>query len=191
MFSKAKTTTPKVENTKQTPPPLNIPVEAPQAAPFAKKSQSTPSLNGSKGFSSLGAGLIFEGNVFGAGDLLIDGTVKGDVRVGHLTIGESGNIEGKVEAKSIEVRGRIVGSIQGRHVHLQSTAYVEGDIAHDQLSIEIGAFFQGRCLQSRRADNQGISNPAAPVTGQMINPFAAPEAMARNPYDPNALSDLK
>jgi cytoskeletal protein CcmA (bactofilin family) len=191
MFSKAKTTTPKVESTKQTPPPLNIPVDAPHAAPFAKKSTNTGMPSGSKGFSSLGAGLIFEGNVFGAGDLLIDGTVKGDVRVGHLTIGESGNIEGKVEAETIEVRGRIVGSIQGRHVHLQSTAYVEGDIAHDQLSIEIGAFFQGRCLQSRRADNQGISSPVSAVSPQMINPFAAPDMATRNPYDANALSDLK
>lgn len=183
--------------------PQAQPKEAPKAAPaqalpplteapasLAKK-PSASMAQGSRGFSSIGSGLIVEGNIYGTADLVIDGTIRGDVKVGHLTIGESGNIEGKVEAESIEVRGRIVGSILGRNIRLQATAYVEGDITHDQLSIETGAFFQGRCQQARKPESINVAPMGA------ANPFAtsdAPKPAASTPlsaYDLNALSDLK
>jgi cytoskeletal protein CcmA (bactofilin family) len=181
-------------------------VEAPMA-PMVRKTQPSAVAQGSKGFSSIGSGLIVEGNIYGTSDLVVDGTVRGDVKVGHLTIGESGNIEGKVEAESIEVRGRIVGSILGKHIRLQSTAYVEGDITHDQLSIEVGAYFQGHCLQTRKAETvsfapEAIAAPAA-INPANISPFTTsnddaarpasvtPAASAMSAYDMNALSDLK
>jgi len=148
-----------------------------------------------KPFSSVGSGLVIDGNVTGSGDLHLDGTVKGDVRVNHLTVGESGSIEGKVEAETIEVRGRIVGSIQGKQVKLQATAYVEGDITHEQLAIDVGAYFQGRCLQ-RRSDSlaPSVASPAANVSpAASVSPAAptgAPAPGSMSSYDMSALSDL-
>jgi len=197
MFSKSKPQPQVKDMPKIAPLPM---VEAP-AAPLVKKTQPSSLSQGSKGFSSIGSGLIIEGNVYGTSDLVVEGTVRGDVKVGHLTIGESGNIEGKVEAESIEVRGRIVGSILGKNIRLQSTAYVEGDITHDQLSIEVGAYFQGHCLQTRRAETMAYTPEpvasAAAINPAMINPFVpaadapktAPAPMSA--YDMNALSDLK
>ncbi|QTC93228.1 polymer-forming cytoskeletal protein [Brevundimonas goettingensis] len=121
-----------------------------------------PSIS-SRGLSTLSSDLQFEGTVTGGGDLQVDGAVKGDIRVGRLIVGETGAVEGNVSADYLEVRGRIVGGVTGKQVKLVSTAYVDGDITAEQLSIDIGAYFQGRVLQSR---------PQAPV----VAPVAAAPA---------------
>ncbi len=100
--------------------------------------------------SLLSADLTIEGSVTGEGELQIDGVVKGDVRVGRLTVGETGHIEGSVYAEAVEVRGRVVGAITSKQVRLYGTSYIDGDITHEQLAMETGAFFQGRSLKFQR-----------------------------------------
>lgn len=138
---------------------------------------------GPRSGSAVSSGMVIDGNVTGTGELHVDGTVRGDVKCSHLSVGESGNIEGKVEAESIEVRGRILGGITGRQVKLQATAYVEGDITHEQLAIDVGAYFQGRCLQTRRAEPGQAAAPQAPAAD-----YGAPSLGS---YDMSSISDLK
>ncbi|ESQ76435.1 polymer-forming cytoskeletal protein [Asticcacaulis sp. AC402] len=152
------------------------------------RSQATQPRAAAK-LSGLGSGLVIDGNITGSGDLHLDGTVRGDVKCGHLIVGESGSIEGKVEADTIEVRGRIVGSITGKQIKLQATAYVEGDITHEALAIDVGAYFQGRCLQSRR-----VEAPAAGTTPLVSSPAASTSdygSPSLGTYDISALGDLK
>lgn len=167
------------------PPPLdlsNVNMKTP-GAPSAAAPVSTPVSRG--GISNLAAHLTIEGNISGTADLQIDGNVRGNVKVAHLIVGEAGNIEGDVEAETIEVRGRVVGAIAGKSVKLYSSAYVEGDISHENLSIDIGAYFQGRCQQIRRVE------APAPVQSAP-NSFTSSEPVAAmSSYDINALSDLK
>ena len=79
------------------------------------------------------------------------------MRVGRLIVGETGAVEGNVSADYIEVRGRVVGGISGKQVKLIATAYVDGDITAEQMSIDIGAYFQGRVLQGRREAPPAVS----------------------------------
>ena len=185
MFNKTNKRTPIAPKPQPTPvvaPPLETPnVNLNRTKPAAVGTGARP-------LSSFGSGLLIEGNITGNGDLHLDGTVRGDVKVGHLIVGESGNIEGKVEAETIEVRGRVVGSITGKQIKLQATAYVEGDITHDQLAIDVGAFFQGRCLQSRRPEPASALDVAAVTTPAAPSDLGAPSLSS---YDLNALSDLK
>lgn len=115
--------------------------------------------------SLLSADLTIEGSIEGEGELQLDGVVRGDVRVARLSVGETGHVDGAVQAELVEVRGRIVGSITAKQVRLYGTAYVDGDITHEQLSIESGAYFQGRSLKFQR--------PPAP-----IQPTPEPEVLA-------------
>ena len=48
-------------------------------------------------------------------------------------------------------------AISGKQVKLIATAYVDGDITAEQLSIDIGAYFQGRVLQGRREAPPAVS----------------------------------
>ena len=87
---------------------------------------------------------------------------RGLIRVGRLIVGETGAVEGNVSADYVEVRGRIVGGISGKQVKLIATAYVDGDITAEQMSIDIGAYFQGRVLQGRR-EAPAPTAPARPA----------------------------
>ena len=68
------------------------------------------------------------------------------------------------------VRGTVHGSVRGNRVLLQSTSKVEGDVFHQQLGIEQGAFFEGK---SRRVENPtaGVQRPeiTLPPDGHYAN----------------------
>lgn len=104
-----------------------------------------------KGASVISGDITLEGNLVGQGEVQIDGVVRGDVTVARLTIGENGQVEGSIHAELAEVRGRVVGTITAPQVRLYATAHLDGDVTHEQLTIEAGAFFQGRSLRLQRA----------------------------------------
>ena len=111
--------------------------------------------------------ITFEGSLSGDGELQVDGVVRGDVKVPRLSIGETGHIEGAVVAEAVECRGRVVGSITARQVRLYGASHVDGDITHEQLAIETGAFFQGRSLKFQR--QAPVAQPAmdGPATTEL------------------------
>jgi cytoskeletal protein CcmA (bactofilin family) len=83
---------------------------------------------------------------------------------------------GGVAAEDVVVRGRIIGSIRGLRVTLQAQCHVEGDIFHQGITIEQGAYFEGR---SRRSDNPLEETKAAngsakvPASASVSSPIAA------------------
>lgn len=107
--------------------------------------------------SLIGENVVMKGDLTSDGEVQLDGAVLGDLKVGHLAIGEAGQVEGVIEAESVEVRGRVAGTIIARTVKLYATARVEGDITHEQISIETGAHFAGRCLNRPAAPQQQLS----------------------------------
>ena len=93
--------------------------------------------------SLLSSDLTVVGNLQTTGDIQIEGTVEGDIRAHHLTIGESATIRGEIVADDIVVNGRVIGRVRGLKVRLTATARVEGDIIHKTIAIESGAHFEG------------------------------------------------
>lgn len=96
--------------------------------------------------SLIAPGVTVRGDIVTEGDLHLDGAVEGDVSAGRLTLGDSAWVQGVVTADSVEVRGRVTGTISARQVRLCATAHVDGDIRHSELAIEAGAHFEGRSL---------------------------------------------
>jgi cytoskeletal protein CcmA (bactofilin family) len=94
--------------------------------------------------------MTLEGNITGGGELQVDGVIKGDVRVERVTIGDGGQVDGGIYAEAVEVRGKVSGSITAKQVRLYGACHVDGDITHEQLAMETGAFFQGRSLRLQR-----------------------------------------
>lgn len=107
--------------------------------------------------------MTLEGAISGEGELHVDGVIRGDVRIGKLTIGETGHIEGSIHAEAVEARGRVIGAITAKQVRLYGTSYVDGDITHEQLAMETGAFFQGRSLKFQRPAAPAGQTSAAPT----------------------------
>lgn len=149
-------------NLNPSPPP------APTAEPASRKAGRVASL--------VAPDITVEGGIIGEGELQIDGTVKGDVRVGRLTIGESGHVEGSVQAEIVEVRGRVIGAVLAKQVRLYGTSYVDGDITHEQLAMETGAFFQGRSLKFQRPAPAAAPQPALAAPSPAAPAAAAAQA---------------
>lgn len=100
--------------------------------------------------SVIGEDLTVTGNVFSKGEVQVDGEIQGDLNCASLIIGDKGHTVGGIMADDVVVRGRVMGAIRAMRVTLQSTCHVEGDIFHQSLAIEQGAYFEGR---SRRSDD--------------------------------------
>ena len=84
------------------------------------------------------------GSVTAEGAVEVNGDLEGDLTCAALDVSRKAQIRGSVQADRIVVNGRIEGPISGRIVVLKSHAYVVGDIMAKSLSIEKGAFFDGR-----------------------------------------------
>jgi cytoskeletal protein CcmA (bactofilin family) len=139
------------------PPPPHHP--APQPAHSQQQAPPRPQPTGPATASHIGADLTVIGNLVSKGEVHIDGQIQGDLHAMQITVGESARITGGVVADEVIVRGAISGSIRGRRVVLQSSSHVEGDVFHQQLGIEQGAYFEGK---SRRVDDPlaGVPMPS-------------------------------
>lgn len=111
--------------------------EAPEAQPVRKPIAA----------SLIAENVTVNGDLASDGDVQLDGMVRGDLRVGRLTIGESGQVEGAIEAEAVDIRGRVTGSITAQQVRLHASAQVIGDVTHTQLAVDAGARFEGRSLR--------------------------------------------
>ncbi len=86
------------------------------------------------------------------GDVQIDGTIEGSVKGGLIIIGERAKVEGSIVAETVRIFGTVNGRIRAKTVHLDKTGKVIGDIAHEILTIEAGAYFEGQVQSLESVD---------------------------------------
>jgi len=149
-----------------------------KSSPFSERPATyakgpSPSASASKMVPSIiGEDLTIAGNVTSKGEIQVDGEIQGDIHCGSLLLGDKSKVEGSVIAEDVVVRGKVLGSIRGLRVTLQSQSHVEGDIFHQSLAIEQGAYFEGK---SRRSDDPmaDVQSPAPRSEKAEGNPFAA------------------
>jgi len=93
--------------------------------------------------SIISADLRITGNLKSDGDIQVDGHVEGDIDSATLTIGEGAHVKGHISCESVRVCGTVDGAVKAKSVVMAKTARVIGDIIHDSLAIEAGAFIEG------------------------------------------------
>jgi len=186
MFSKSNSSTPQptTPTTPGAPAPAPQPASTPHVAPAtaaaAPEPARTPAPRLPKGSSIIGGDMLLEGDISGGGEIQVEGTVKGDIRVEHVTVGDGGAVEGGIYAEAVEVRGKVSGSITAKQVRLYGACHVDGDITHEQLAMETGAFFQGRSLRLQRASATSSASAAKsePVSVRESSNGSAPKPVA-------------
>ncbi len=94
--------------------------------------------------SIIGSNCSLAGDISSDGEVHVDGKVVGDVRCAILVIGEEGGVTGEINAETVRVLGSVTGQITASAVELAKTARITGDITHETLSVEAGAFVEGR-----------------------------------------------
>lgn len=160
MFNKTASTPTNTPTTSDTPDTTARPAAPSYPVQTETSQQKRPSAP-SRTPSLLGSDIVFEGTITGEGELHVEGTVRGEVQVARLLIGERAQVEGAVRGQHIEVRGRVAGNIEAKMVKLYESAHVEGDIVHEQLSIDVGAYFTGRCQVMKKPAPQPVITPVA------------------------------
>lgn len=95
----------------------------------------------------IGLGTKIIGDIISAGDVRIDGTLNGNIKLnGRLVVGPNGKIEGNVICQNADISGEVKGTVEVvEMLALKATAKILGDMVTGKLSIEPGAVFTGSC----------------------------------------------
>lgn len=151
------------------PPPPPIPSAPPVAA------HAAPVSDPAEKFSVIGEDLTIEGQsitIRCKGALEINGSIQAELHSRRLVVGKGGRIEGTIAADSVDIWGRVSGTIMGARVTLHESAEVEGDIHTKSLSVSDGASFEGR---SRKvADAASIAPRLEPASPPKDGPVTVP-----------------
>jgi cytoskeletal protein CcmA (bactofilin family) len=146
----------------ETPSPVSTPKPTPiikQGAPMA---------------SVISKALKITGELESTEDIQIDGQIEGDVRGVGVKIGQAAKVKGTVYGDEVELAGTIEGRIEAKKVILAGTARMTGDIAHQDIKIESGAYINGSLKpELNKAEQRPASKPVAVSTVSSVSPLNA------------------
>jgi len=111
----------------------------------------------------VGAGARLEGNVVSAGNLRIDGQVKGQINAdGDVVLSPQSQVEADIRSQNVSVAGRFKGNIlvKGK-AHLARGGRIDGNITSKTLVVEEGGIFHGQSNMDAGAGSGSPSTQAA------------------------------
>lgn len=97
--------------------------------------------------SVIGPTLKFKGELSANEDLIIEGEIEGTIahQDKNLTVGREGRVKANIDARTVEVYGKVEGDIHGEDiVKLAKSADVKGNIRCARIVMEDGAQFSGK-----------------------------------------------
>ena len=120
----------------------------------------------------VGAGARLEGNVVSAGNLRIDGQVKGQINAdGDVTLSPQSQVEADIRAQNVSVGGKFKGNliVKGK-AHLARGGRIDGNITSKTLVVEEGGIFHGQSIMDggTTAPQQGRSEQAEAKGGEQV-----------------------
>jgi cytoskeletal protein CcmA (bactofilin family) len=142
--------------------PPEIPTSAPAPAaprPVANPSAASPApvqQSTTRTMCVIGPKTVVKGEVTGDEDVLVEGTVDGQIRITRdLRVGAGGVVKATVEAQSVVVSGEFVGDCRASHrVEIQATGRLTGNISAPRVVIAEGATFKGNSDMSGKRDER-------------------------------------
>src|SRR5262245_22573519 len=131
------------------------PTPAPSVAP-APRGGSAAASSGTSSTCVIGAKTVIKGEISGDEDVLVEGTIEGQVRIARdLRVGPGGVVRATVEAQSVVISGEMVGDCSAvSRVEIQATGRLTGNIRAPKVIIAEGALFKGNSDMSGRRDER-------------------------------------
>ena len=121
--------------------------------------------------SVISKALKITGQLESTEDIQVDGEVDGDVRGISVKIGNNAKVKGTVYGETVELAGTIEGKIEAKKVVLTSTAHMSGDVIHQDIKIDSGAYIDGHCRpEYGKAVKQNAHATAKPVAAASSAP---------------------
>lgn len=133
------------------PPPGLAPLPEKPAGPSGPAAEA----------SMIDSGLKVIGNMESDGDIVVAGTVEGDIASRGLTIGEGATVKGTITVGAVHVLGRVEGEIRTRSIRISASGEVAGNIKYETLAVEEGARIDGHLGKIQPGAERGKAQPAA------------------------------
>jgi len=104
----------------------------------------------------IGAKTVLKGEISGDEDVIIEGSVEGQIRIAKdVHVATGGVVKATVTAHSIVVSGELTGDCQASHkVEIQATGRMTGNIRAPKIVIAEGALFKGNSDMSARKEER-------------------------------------
>jgi cytoskeletal protein CcmA (bactofilin family) len=133
-------------------------------APVSSEDELTPPLHTPQPTirfdTVLGSGSAVEGELQSDGNIRLDGVFTGTLKItGNVLVGESARVNADLNARNISIAGTVRGNVSGNKIQLLRTCRVLGDISATLLTMEEGAFIDGK-ISMREQDTEEISEQA-------------------------------
>lgn len=109
----------------------------------------------------IGKSLVIKGEVSGSEPIHIEGKIEGPIslRDCHVNVGRDAVVSSNVQAGEIIVRGTLDGNISATdRVEVHSGGSLTGNVSAGRISIEYGAFFQGKVDMRQPDPKAHLSN---------------------------------
>ena len=94
--------------------------------------------------SIISSDMKIKGKISAEGNLILLGSVVGDIKCHSLNVEGTGSLKGNVEADVITVSGKCDGQILGDVVSVKSTGKISGEVFYENISIEEGAIVEAQ-----------------------------------------------
>ncbi|MEJ2723038.1 MAG: polymer-forming cytoskeletal protein [Deltaproteobacteria bacterium] len=123
-------------------------------------------------YTIIGPEVFFEGTLTSQGAVRIDGRFKGRIESeGAMLIGKTGKVEGDVVAQSVLVAGELIGNATAKkHLEIRENGKLYGDISTEQLVMEPGVVFEGKCHMNSHNSAPAFSETDSPSGTESENP---------------------
>ena len=92
-------------------------------------------------------GSTVKGDIISEGIIHIDGRVEGDITCEELVVGLKGGVSGSVNTKTLHLYGMLQGKASVDKLFIAKSAKLIGDVTHNSIAIEPGAYVDGRCMR--------------------------------------------
>lgn len=139
------------------PAPVTLEAKRLQAA---AQPLSNPPPAAAAGVSIISKALKITGQLESTENIRIDGEIEGDVRGVSVTVGGGAKVKGTVYGDEIELAGTVEGKIEARKVVLTGTAHMSGDVVHQDVKIESGAYINGNLKPEYGKNENKSARPA-------------------------------
>jgi cytoskeletal protein CcmA (bactofilin family) len=129
---------------------------APAAAPKPAPATQAAPAPGTPPSCVVGAKTMVKGEISGDEDVLVAGTVEGQIRIKRdLRVAPGGVVRASVEAHAVVVSGELNGDCAAEvRVEIQATGRLTGNIRAPKIVIAEGAMFKGNSDMSGRREER-------------------------------------
>jgi len=94
--------------------------------------------------SVISSDMKIKGKISADGDLVLLGSVVGDIKCHSLSVEDTGTLKGNIDADVVTVSGKCDGQVSGDIISIKSTGKITGEVFYENISIEEGAVVEAQ-----------------------------------------------